>query len=271
MTTPSPLASPNAWDLVAENYTTDLLPVFSLYAQDALDLAQFPESAEVLDVAAGPGTLSFLAAEKARRVTAVDFSETMVEILKRRAKEFGVTNLEASSADGQALPFEANRFDAAFSMFGLMFFPDRNAGFKELHRVLKPGGRAVVSSWAPLSEAPLLEGVFDCLRNHLPELVFGSSAPPPLSDPEGFRTEMLEAGFASVDIKIVKHQLDIPSIEDFWASQERASAPIVLLRNRLGEAAWSEISAKVLAELQSRYGKGSLSLAWPARLGVGQK
>lgn len=222
-------------------------------------------------MAVGPGTLSFLAAEKARKVTAVDFSETMLEILKRRAAEFGLTNIEALFADGQALPFETNRFDAAFSMFGLMFFPDRNAGFKELHRGLKPGGRAVVSSWAPLSEAPLLEGVFDCLRTHLPELVFGSSAPPPLSDPEAFRLEMHEAGFASVEINIVKHQLEIPSIENFWEFQERASAPIVLLRNRLGEAAWAEISAKMLAELQSRYGSEPLSLAWPARLGVGEK
>lgn len=271
MTAPSPLATPNAWDLVAENYTTELLPLFSLYAQDALDLARLPENAQVLDVAAGPGTLSFLAAEKARKVTAVDFSETMIEILKRRAAEFGLTNVEALSGDGQALPFEAGRFDAAFSMFGLMFFPDRNAGFKELHRVLKPGGRAVVSSWAPLSEAPLLEGVFDCLRNHLPELVFGPSAPPPLSDPESFRDEMLEAGFASVEVKIVKHRFEIPSIDLFWESQEKASAPIVLLRNRLGEAEWAEISAKVLAELQSRYGDSSLSLAWPARLGVAQK
>ncbi len=271
MTAPSPLATPNAWDLVAESYTTELLPLFSLYAQDALDLARLPENSEVLDVAAGPGTLSFLAAEKTRKVTAVDFSKTMLDILKRRAAESGLTNIEALTADGQALPFEESRFDAVFSMFGLMFFPNRDAGFKELHRVLKRGGRAVVSSWAPLSEAPLLEGVFDCLRNHLPELVFGSSAPPPLSDPEAFRLEMLDAGFASVDVNIGKHQLDIPSIESFWESQERASAPIVLLRSRLGEAAWGEISAKVLAELQSRYGTGSLSLAWPAGLGVGQK
>lgn len=269
MTEQSPLASPAAWDAVSEAYTTEFLPLFALYAKDAIALAELSRDARVLDVAAGPGTLSLLVAEQVHHVSAVDFADSMVHILKRRAAEAGVGNIDAQIADGQALPFDDHCFDAAFSMFGLMFFPDRDAGFRQLLRVLKPGGRAVVSSWAPINEAPLLAELFDCLRALLPDLSFGGDAPPPLSDPEQFRDEMTEAGFRDVSIHTVKHRVEVPSVEHFWASQEKASAPIVLLRSRLSEGEWRETSARVIAGVEKKFGAGPLSLAWPARLGAG--
>lgn len=63
------------------------------------------------------------------------------------------------------------------------------------------------------------------------------------------------------------HQLDIPSIRAFWESQEKASAPIVLLRTKLGEPAWADISAKVLTQLERQFGTGPLNLAGPHGLG----
>ena len=149
MTQPGPLSTPWVWDTIADGYASDFVPLFSLYAADALALAELPPNAHVLDVAAGPGTLALLAARTARHVAAVDFAEAMVSQLQRRAAEQRVTNVEVRVADGQALPFADATFDAAFSMFGLMFFPDRSAGFRELARVVKPGRRAAVSSWAP--------------------------------------------------------------------------------------------------------------------------
>lgn len=269
MTAQNPLTTPAAWNAVAEGYVTEFLPVFSLYAQDAIALAALSANDKVLDVAAGPGTLSLLAAEQVRRVTAVDFAGGMVRILNRRVAAAGLANVRAETADGQELPFEKDTFHAAFSMFGLMFFPNRDAGFRELNRVLKPGGRAVVSSWAPVSEAPLLAALFDCLGSLLPDLAFGGDAPPPLSDAGVFQDEMQAAGFRSVKIHTVKHRVDVPSVRQFWASQEKASAPIVLLRSTLSEEEWQDVSVKVIEGVEKKFGAGPLSLAWPARLGVG--
>lgn len=269
MTEQSPLSTPAAWNAVSDAYTTDFMPLFSLYAKDAIALADLPADARVLDVAAGPGTLSLLVAEQVRHVSAIDFAESMVRILKRRVAESELTHVDAQTGDGQALPFADNTFDAAFSMFGLMFFPDRNAGFRELHRVLKSGRRAVVSSWAPMNEAPLLAALFDCLGSLLPDLAFGGNAPPPLSDADGFRDEMSEAGFSDVEIHTVKHRLEVPSVQQFWASQEKASAPIVLLRARMSEEEWQSISARVIEGVEKKCGAGPHSVAWPARLGVG--
>ncbi len=269
MTEQSPLSQPSAWNAVSDAYSTDFMPLFSLYAKDAISLAELPADARVLDVAAGPGTLSLLVAEQARQVSAIDFAESMVRILKQRVVEAGYTHVDARTADGQELPYADDQFDAAFSMFGLMFFPNRDAGFRELRRVLKPSCRAVVSSWAPISEAPLLAALFDCLRELFSEVAFGGNAPPPLSDEAGFRDEMAAAGFKNVEIHTVKHRLEIPSIQKFWESQEKASAPIVLLRSRLSDDEWQSVSARVVENMENQWGAGPHSLAWPALLGVG--
>lgn len=269
MTEQSPLSKPAAWNAVSDAYTTDFMPLFSLYAKDAIALAEPPAEAHVLDVAAGPGTLSLLIADQVRRVSAVDFADSMVHILKQRVADAGLTHIDAQAADGQALPFPEDTFDAAFSMFGLMFFPDRNRGFRELRRVLKPSRRAVVSSWAPINEAPLLAALFDSLNTLLPGLAFGGNAPPPLSDAGNFKDEMSAAGFSDVHVHTVKHRIEVPSVQKFWESQEKASAPIVLLRSRLSEEEWQSIAAQVVERVEKKCGAGPHSVTWPARLGVG--
>src|SRR5262245_7747216 len=147
MSSTSPLSTPIPWDLVADEYALDVVPLFERFADAALDLAAPLEGRRVLDVACGPGTLALRAARLAEEVTALDFSAGMVRQLEAKAAAEGASNLRALQGDGQALPFPDERFDAAFSLFGLMFFPDRARGFAELRRVLVPGGRAVVSSW----------------------------------------------------------------------------------------------------------------------------
>lgn len=86
-------------------------------------------------------------------------------------------------ADGQALPFDDNIFDGAFSLAGLIFFPDRAAGFRELRRVLRPGRRAVVSSIASV-QGPLGR-VLDAIRAMLPGLP-SAGGNGPLGDPVEF-------------------------------------------------------------------------------------
>lgn len=104
----------------------------------------------VLDVAAGTGALALEAAAGGARVLATDFSPGMVERLAARLGEggFDQADSEARVMDGQALDLPDGGFDAAFSIFGVMLFPDWEAGLRELHRVVRPGGRVVMATWA---------------------------------------------------------------------------------------------------------------------------
>lgn len=263
---PSPLATPVAWNLVAADYAADIVPHFEKYAADALRLAGVTQGARVLDVAAGPGTLSLLAATTAS-VTAIDFAESMVAALRQRASSLGL-EVDARVGDGMALPFEDASFDAAFSMFGLMFFPDRDRGFRELARVLRPGARAVVASWAPMDRMPLLAELFSALRDALPGLPFGDGKGP-LDTPHDFEVEMAAAGFHDVRIQQVAHASESSSLRVLWESMRRSNAPLVLLRQKLGEAPWAALEQAVLGRLRARFGEGPQRLEMIANLGVG--
>jgi ubiquinone/menaquinone biosynthesis C-methylase UbiE len=268
---PNVFSTPEPWNLVAEGYARTIMHVLGLYAQEAVSLAEVPHGSSVLDVACGPGTLSLIVAKKASRVTAVDFSRTMVSIFKRRLKEKRIRHVKVHHGDGQALPFKDQSFDAAFSMFGLMFFPDRPQGFAELYRTLKSGGRAVVSSWAPVSRSPSMKAMFGALRVMNPEMPEPQKAIKSLEDPKVFKTEMSGAGFMDVRIIAVRKPFPTTSVKKYWTMMVEGSAPIVLLRKKLGEKTWKEREKLALAYLRKQWPMISGRLTSDAWLGVGVK
>jgi ubiquinone/menaquinone biosynthesis C-methylase UbiE len=270
MSTPpptSPLARPGPWDTVSTAYAAEVMPVFEQYARRALELAGAPDGADVVDVACGPGTLAIMAALKANRVAAIDFSTEMIERLRAHHGYGVLGNIDARVGDGQELPYGDAEFDAGFSMFGLMFFPDRARGFRELRRVVKPGGKVVVSSWLPLDAAPLLFETIAAMKHALPDLPWPQAAPA-LSDDATIREEVLAAGFRTVEVHPVTYAWDYPSTAEMWAASERTMAPVVLLRHRHGPAAWAPISERVRTRLEAVLGTGPQSMAMPAWLTV---
>jgi SAM-dependent methyltransferase len=263
----SPLASPEPWSLVADDYTLELLPMFELFSRDALALAPTPAGAKLLDVAAGPGTLTLLAAQSGRSLSAIDFSPQMVENLARRLTAARL-HADVRLGDGQALPWADAEFDAAFSMFGLMFFPDRARGFAELHRVLKSGGVAVVSSWATFEG--IFASIMAAMREVLPDIPFGTGMGP-LGDPEEFARELSSAGFVDVQVTPHSHTLPAAAPREIWAQCQRTTAPIVLLKRRLGEAKWAEVTSGIVERLEAQYGTGPVGVTTTAYLGRGRK
>ncbi|HEY1385307.1 MAG TPA: methyltransferase domain-containing protein [Dongiaceae bacterium] len=264
----SPLATPEPWTLVADAYAVELLPLFEPFSRDALRLAELPRFPRIADVATGPGTLALVAAGAGASVSARDFSDSMVAQLRRRAAEARLAGIEAEVGDGQVLPFRTDAYDGAFSMFGLMFFPDRAAGFHELRRVLRPRCRAVVGSWAPYQGAFLT--LMQSLSAVLPDFPF-KNAGWPLSDVDVFAREMEAAGFRDVAIHSVTHGKTAPSPAELWASAQRTMAPVVLLRQRMGAERWTGIAARIAERLRGELGEGPVDVSLTAHLGVGSK
>ena len=257
----NPLASPQTWDLVAGAYLEETVPVFARFAAEALRLAGVRAGDRVLDVACGPGTLALIAAPAVARVDALDFSPAMIELLVAGAP----ANVFARVGDGQALPYEDASFDAAFSLFGLIFFPDRAAGLSELRRVLKPGGRAVISSWPASEQAPFVDIIFQAMREQ-------TSAPPvkqALAEPAEYDAELGAAGFRDVRIERVAAVITAPSLDALWASFARSMAPLVILRRTLGQARWAVLAGTIVERLRSRFGSGEQCVELPAWIGVG--
>lgn len=266
---PSPLSQAETWDLVSSGYVDVLMSTFTEYARDALQAVDPSPDAHVLDVAAGPGTLTLLAAGRTARVTAVDFSAAMLSQARERTRAAGFANVDFHEEDAQKLPFEDNRFDAAFSMFGLIFFPDRGAGLRELHRVLRRDGRVALTSWMPFSESPALNEIFSAVSRHL-DTPFGKNTPPPLGTPELIHEELGAAGFVDIEVRRIDHPATAASLETYWADMVRSSAPVTLLHRKMG-AGWPAFEAKVLAELEARLGAGPFTVPAPAWLSLARK
>ena len=178
--------------------------------------------------------------------------------------------MHVAVGDGQQLPFEAASFDAAFSMFGLMFFPDRNRGFAELHRVLKPAGVAVVSSWAPIDRSPLMLLMFGALRAADPSRAAPQTNLLSLESSELFVEELERAGFRDVSVTPYTHALKVTSVEEYWTSLTLASAPIAMLKRRLGPDEWERQSAIGKAYLAERI-QGPSEFGTTAFLGFGRR
>jgi SAM-dependent methyltransferase len=106
---------------------------------------------KVLDVGCGAGASSFALAQSvglAGHVHGIDISAPLVRRAEERKLELGIENVSFEIADAQDSRFEAGLVDLVASRFGLMFFSDPVAAFRNIASALRPGGRIVFVSWA---------------------------------------------------------------------------------------------------------------------------
>lgn len=260
---------PRTWNMVAPGYAAEIAATFSTFAEDALTLALLRPGERVLDVATGPGTLALPAARLGAHVTAVDFSPEMIAELRARAEREGIPGIDARLADATALPFEDETFDAVFSMFALNLISRRDAAFREILRVLRMDGRAVVGTPGDLTRAPAFVEVRDIVHHALPQLDLQMDLP--LAEPSALLDEMVAAGFASVDVRRVTRWFTYPSVRALWTIAARAGAPVVLARAAMPEAEWSRAAETIVRELESHFGSGSQRLELSVNLAHARK
>jgi SAM-dependent methyltransferase len=252
------MSVPRTWNLVAPGYAVEIVPMFSRFAADALALARLAPGERALDVATGPGTLALAAARAGARVSAIDFSPQMVDELRARMRREGITGVDARVADARALPYDEGTFDAVFSMFAMNLIADRATAFREIHRVLRRGGRAVVGTPTSPKAAPAYPAICEVVRRTLPDLDLDFDLP--LTEPADLRREMSVAGFSGVDVGQAKQSFEYRSVGVLWAVAGRAAAPVVLARERMTEESWSRASEEIVRGLEQRFGAGPLTI-----------
>jgi len=267
----SALATADPWNLVAAGYSEASIEFFRPFNNAALDMVAPGADDRLLDVGCGPGTLALVAAERVAAVDAVDFSENMIAILLQRAADAGLANISPLLGDGQNLPFEDATFDTAFSMFGLMFFPDRAKGYGEIFRTLKPGGRVCVSSWAPVDKSPIMRVMFDALRAINPDLPEPKTNIDSLENPELLAAELAEAGFRGVKVHRVTKGLEFASAAEFWDVMAKGAAPVVMMKKKMGEDAWREKSEIAVDHIDRTVSAFPVLLSSDAWFGVAVK
>jgi ubiquinone/menaquinone biosynthesis C-methylase UbiE len=120
-------------------------PQLQQYRQEAARLTRdLPAGAAILEVAPGPGYFAVELARDGRfTVTGLDISHTFVTLAGELAARSGV-KVDFRQGDGTAMPFDAEQFDLVVTQAAFKNFDRPLTAINEMHRVLKPGGRAVI-------------------------------------------------------------------------------------------------------------------------------
>ena len=127
---------------------------------------------DVLDVACGTGNVALRAAQAGATVTALDLTPELFEAGRVLAAEAQVT-VDWVHGDAEDLPFADATFDVVTSSFGCMFAPRHRVVADELARVLRPGGRLVLTAW---TRDGAMGALFGIMGRYLPP-------PPPIAEP----------------------------------------------------------------------------------------
>jgi ubiquinone/menaquinone biosynthesis C-methylase UbiE len=191
---------------IPEIYDRFLVPlIFEPYALDLADRVARADPRNVLETAAGTGVLTRAMASRlpaSARIVATDLNQPMLSQASARQSP---GRIEWRQADALALPFDDQSFDAVACQFGVMFFPDKVQGYREAHRVLKPGGRFFFNVWDRISENEFADTVTDALATLFPNDPprFMARTPHGYHDVDRIREELKAAGFSDASADAV--------------------------------------------------------------------
>jgi SAM-dependent methyltransferase len=237
----------------------------------ALAEANAQLGASVLDVGCGAGTTSLALARRVGpggRVLGLDVSAPLVALARERAVRAGLTQLEIVEGDAQQQELPAQSFDLLFSRFGVMFFADPTAAFRNLVRALRPGARLTFVCWQAPERNPWVALPLAAVAR-----VLTLPAPPPPDVPGPFafadraRVSRLlaAAGFADVEARSVELDLAFGSDIDsalILALQAGPASRVVREAGDAGRRAAEPVLRELLARHLGPHGVTFGSAAW---------
>lgn len=266
-----------AWDNIAVDFDRYVTPTANwALAKTALQVAGLKPGMSFLDVASGSGALSLPAARLGAKVLAVDISPIMIERLKARADEEGLSNLQGRVMDGHHLDLNDDTFDITGSQFGVMLFPNFTQGLSELVRVSRPGGTVFLVTFGPVQKVEFLGEFIRAIQEVVPDFTGLSKDAPPLpfqaSDEGVLQQKMKEAGLRNVQVNPVVHKLSFHSGKEMW-NWVTSSNPIATeMVSSLDEEQTNQVVQVLdgrLRERSERQGRAILKVA--VNIGVGRK
>jgi SAM-dependent methyltransferase len=224
--------------------------IYGAATEMMLDLAGVQAGSRVLDVAAGTGESTLVAARRVGamgHVLAADVSASMLNVAAEAARKEGLTNVETRVMNAENLSLDADSFDAVISRIALMLFPNPVKALTEMGRVVKPGGKVAAMVYSALEKNPY-HGIFYGVVRRLGKI------PPPapgepwmyaLGEPGALDDLYRRDGLLNVSVHAAPIPRRFPSATDAIRSMRNNAGDLRELMSRLNEAdrelAWAEI------------------------------
>ena len=205
------------WNRISDIYLREIDQRFAPVVGAVIARADLSPDKDVLDLGTGTGAVAERAAVAVRpngRVVGVDISPEMLALARKRATARGLGNLKLLEGRAESIPADDKAFDVVLACLSLMYVIDREAGAREIARVLRPGGQFVASVWAGPEECDIV----------LFQQTAGKFAGPPpvpavgpgaLADPAPFLAQLQTAG---VEARVETETLgfDFPNFTSAW-------------------------------------------------------
>ena len=219
-----------------------------------LELASIQPGSRVLDVAAGTGDQTLMAARRVGptgNVLATDNSASMLKVATEAARKEGLTNVETRVMSAENLALDADSFDAVICRNALMLFPNPAKALAEMRRVVKPESKVAVMVFSAVERNPYHGIPFAIVRR------LGSIPPPApgepwmyaLGDPGALEDVYSRAGFLNVSVHAVPIQRRFPSAADAIRNMRNSAGDLREIMSQLNEAkretAWVEIEQEL--------------------------
>lgn len=134
------------------------LQLHHYWRRSVVRMLRLAPDSRVLDLCTGTGDLAIELARMlgpAGEVVALDFCEPMLRMGREKARRRGLNHTVWLHADALQLPLAPDQFDAATMAFGLRNLIDKPAAFREIYRVLKPGGKVAILELTRPQRAPI--------------------------------------------------------------------------------------------------------------------
>lgn len=247
---------------IPDIYDEYLVPlIFEPYAADMAKRVAGGTPKAVLETAAGSGVVTRALAPllgRGTRYVVTDLNQPMLD--RAISQQPDKDQIEWVQADALDLPFEDQSFDAVCCQFGVMFFPDKVAGYKEALRVLKKGGTFVFNIWDRIEENEFAQSVTATAARFFPDNppVFLARTPHGHGDIDRVVSDLEKAGFATTDSFTLTEQSRAPTpyVPAFAYCQ---GTP---LRNELEDreaGCLERITDAAAADIQETFGSGPVS------------
>jgi len=198
-------------------YEQNMVPaVFTPFVRGLLEFADLRGGEHVLDVACGTGVVARYAwpqVAPSGRIVGLDLNAGMLAVARSVCEKLGA-RIDWKEGDVASLPFNDGAFDVVLCQHSLQFFPDRRAALAEMHRVLRPAGRLVLSVWRPVQFNPG-HFVFAEVLDRRVSSAAGATrrAPFTLSDRNEIRALIAKADFHDITVRLDVHVVRFPSAE----------------------------------------------------------